>query len=158
VQYLQRTWLGTFREDLEGTSVTQFLEQQYTGGPLLNLVGWYNELPPAYRWQHNLRVDWESPGSMWGAGLSNRFFLGYIDEFPDGDGNKRYVGTYSVWDAYASYKPISNMTVLFGIKNLFDTTPPFTNAYQNNFAAGYNSLAADPLLRNFYVNLKYTFF
>jgi len=36
--------------------------------------------------------------------------------------------------------------------------PPYTNASQNNFAAGYNALNADPLLRNFYVNLKYIFF
>jgi hypothetical protein len=48
--------------------------------------------------------------------------------------------------------------VLFGIKNLFNTSPPFTNAQQNNFAAGYNALVVDPLLRNFYINLKYIFF
>lgn len=44
------------------------------------------------------------------------------------------------------------------IKTLFDRSPPFTNAQQNNFAARYNALVADLLLRNFYVNLKYTFF
>ncbi len=77
IQYLQRTDFGTFHEDLEGTAVTQFLQQQYNGGPELNLVGWYNELPPAYRWQHNLRIDWTSPGGMWGAGLDNRFYSSY---------------------------------------------------------------------------------
>jgi iron complex outermembrane receptor protein len=160
IQYLQRTWLGTFHEDLEGTTVTQFLEQQYTGGPSLNLVGNLQiiTLNPAFRWQHNLRVDWTSPGKMWGGGLSNRFYSGYIDEFLDGNGNQRTVGCYSLFDAYASVRPIDKLTVLFGIKNLFNTSPPFTNAPQNNFAAGYNALIADPLLRNFYVNLKYTFF
>ena len=48
--------------------------------------------------------------------------------------------------------------MLFGIKNILNRNPPYTNASQNNFAAGYNALIADPLLRNFYVNLKYTFF
>ena len=160
IQYLQRTWLGTFHEDLEGTTVTQFLEQQYTGGPSLNLVGNLQiiTLNPAFRWQHNLRVDWTSPGKMWGGGLSNRFYSGYIDEFLNGNGNQRTVGCYSLFDAYASVRPIDKLTVLFGIKNLFNTSPPFTNAPQNNFAAGYNALIADPLLRNFYVNLKYTFF
>jgi outer membrane receptor protein involved in Fe transport len=57
-----------------------------------------------------------------------------------------------------SVKPIEKLTVLFGIKNLLNRWPPYTNAAQNNFAAGYNALIADPLLRNFYVNLKYTFF
>ena len=158
IQYQQQTGLGTFHEDLEGTAVTQMLVQQYNGGPLLNLVGWFNELPPAYRWQHNLRVDWSSPQKMWGGGLSHRFYSTYIDEFPAGNGNQRTVGSYSLFDAYATYKPISNLTVLLGIKNLFDKNPPFTNAYQGNFAAGYNALNADPLLRNFYINLKYTFF
>ena len=158
VQYSQHTSIGTFHEDLEGTSVLQFLTQQYTGGPLLNTVGWFNELPPAYRWQHNLRVDWTSPEKMWGGGISNRFYSTYIDEFPDGNGNIRHVGSYSLFDGYVSYKPVDRLTVLFGIKNMFDHNPPYTNAYQNNFAAGYNALNADPLLRNFYVNIKYTIF
>ena len=57
-----------------------------------------------------------------------------------------------------SVKPITPLTVLFGIKNILNRNPPYSNAAQNNFAAGYNALVADPLLRNFYVNLKYTFF
>jgi iron complex outermembrane recepter protein len=160
IQYTQHTPIGTFREDLEGTAITQFLQQQYNGGPLLNLVGDLQiiELPPAFRWQHNLRVDWTSPAGMFGAGLSNRFYSTYIDEYPDGNGNQRTVGSYSLVDTYVSVKPIEKLTVLFGIKNLLNRWPPYTNAAQNNFAAGYNALIADPLLRNFYVNLKYTFF
>ena len=160
IQYLQRTAIGTFHEDLEGTAITQFLEQQYNGGPDTNLVGNQQislELP-AYRWEHNLRVDWTSPESMFGAGLSNRFYSTYIDEYANADGSQRKVGSYSLWDAYAVYKPTSKLSVLFGIRNLFDTSPPFTNAQNDNFAAGYNSLVADPLLRNFYINLKYIVF
>jgi iron complex outermembrane receptor protein len=158
VQYSQHTGIGTFREDLEGTAVTQMLVQQYTGGPQLNLVGEFNELPPAYRWQHNVRVDWTSPSNMWGGGFSNRFYSTYIDEFPDGNGNQRTVGSYSLFDGYASVKPTEKLTVLLGIKNMFDKSPPYTNAYQGNFAAGYNALNVDPLGRNFYINLKYTFY
>lgn len=158
VQYAQHTPIGTFHEDLEGTVVTQFLEQQYTGGPTLNLVGnlQIQGINPAFRWQHNVRVDWTSPEKMFGAGLSDRFYSGYIDEFPDGNGNLRHVGSYSLIDGYVSVKPLEKLSVLFGIKNLFNTSPPFTNASQNNFASGYNALIADPLLRNFYVNLKYS--
>jgi iron complex outermembrane recepter protein len=160
MQYLQHTPIGTFHEDLEGTATTQFLQQQYNGGPLINLVGALRISPqqPAYRWQHNLRVDWTSPNGVFRAGVSHRFYSSYIDEFPDGNGNQRTVGSYSLVDTYVSVKPVDKLTVLFGIKNLLDTSPPFTNAQQNNFAAGYNALVADPLLRNFYINLKYTFF
>ena len=160
IQYSQHTPIGTFHEDLEGTAVTQFLEQQYTGGPSLNLVGneVIAELNPAYRWQHNVRVDWTSPEKMWGGGLSNRFYSRYIDQYTDANGNQHTVGSYSLVDAYASVRPTEKLAVVFGIKNLLNTSPPFTNASQNNFAAGYNALVADPLLRNFYINLKYTFF
>ncbi len=159
IQYVQRTPIGTFHEDLEGTTVLQFLEQQYNSGLSLNLVGneVVAEINPAFRWQHSLRVDWTSPAKMWGGGLSNRFYSGYIDELPDANGNQRSVGSYSLWDAFASVKPIEHLTVLVGIKNLLNTSPPYTNAPQNNFAAGYNALIVDPLLRNFYINLKYTF-
>ena len=159
IQYQQQTPIGTFREDLESTAVLQFLQQQYTGGPTLNLVGnlQIQGLNPAFRWQHNLRVDWSSPGKIWGGGLSDRFWAGYVDEFTDINGNLRKVGSYSLIDGYVSVKPMEHLALLVGIKNLFDRSPPLTNASQNNFASGYNALIADPLLRNFYVNLKYTF-
>lgn len=156
VQYSRTTAVGKFKADLEGIWVTEFRRQQYSGGPQLNLVGWYNNLPPEYRWQHNIRVDWSSPGGLWGAGLVNRFYSDYIDQYPDGNGNQRTVGSYSTFDAYASLQPIERFTVLFGVKNLFNTNPPYTNASQGNFAAGYNALNTDPLLRNWYVNVRYT--
>ena len=163
IQYLQHTPIGTFHEDLEGTAVTQFLEQQYNGGPPINLVGALRigTQQPAYRWQHNLRVDWTSPNGMFAGGVSHRFYSSYIDQFgigPEQTGPQRTVGSYSLVDTFVSVRPIDKLTVLFGIKNILNTSPPFTNAQQNNFAAGYNALVADPLLRNFYINLKYTFF
>jgi iron complex outermembrane recepter protein len=163
IQYLQHTSIGTFHEDLEGTAITQFLEQQYTGGPNINLVGNLGIvlLLPAYRWEHNLKVDWTSPAGMFGGGLNNRFYSTYTDEYgtgPTNQGPPRTVGSYSLFDAYGVYRPTPKLAVLFGIKNLLNTSPPYTNAQQLNFAAGYNALVADPLLRNFYLNLKYTFF
>jgi iron complex outermembrane receptor protein len=154
IQYAQHTSIGTFHEDLEGTAVTQFRDQQYTGGPILNLVGWFNTLEPAYRWQQNLRVDWSSPEGMWGAGAGNRYWSSYIDQYTDINGNQRIVGSYSVFDGYVSVKPIKQVTVLFGVKNLTDKAPPYTNANQGNFAAGYNALVVDPTQRSFYVNVK----
>ena len=161
VQYSQQTRWGVFHEDLEGTAVTQFRLQQYNGGPVLNLVGWYNGgNEPAMRWQHLLRVDWTSPQGLWGAGISNRFYSSYIDEFgigPSNNGPMRKVGSQSTWDTYASYKPVHGLKVLFGIRNLLNTNPPFTNSAQGNFAAGYNSLYSNPIGRDFYLNVSYKF-
>jgi len=165
IQYLQHTAIGTFHEDLEGTAITQYQLQQYSGGPEQNLVGWYNNVPPglqlAYRWQHNARVDWSSPGSIWTAGLADRFFSRYVDEYgsgPTNDGPVPTVGSYSLVDGYVSVKPIAKLTVLVGIRNILNRLPPFSDAPQNNFAGGYNALEAAPLLRNFYLNLKYVIF
>jgi iron complex outermembrane recepter protein len=160
IQYSQHTPIGTFTEDLEGTATLQYLQQQYSGGPLLNLLGnlQIQELPPAYRWQHNVTVNWASPGKIWGAGLVDRFYSGYVDEFPDLAGNLRDVKSYNLVDGFVNFKATDQLTLLFGIKNILNQSPPFTNAFQNNFAAGYNALIADPVLRNFYINLKYKFF
>ena len=68
------------------------------------------------------------------------------------------VSSQSTWDAYASYKPIPRLTVLFGIQNLFNSTPPFSNQLDYNFAAGYSSIFSNPIMRSFYVNLKYVLF
>ena len=164
VQYLQHTAYGTFREDLEGTTVTQFRLRLYNGAPALNLVGWNQGgalNPPAFRWQHELRIDWTSPGNMWGGGVSNRFYSSYIDEFdigPTNSGPQRVVGAQSTWDAYGSYTPVRGLTVLVGVQNLFNTNPPFTNASSNNFAAGYSALFSNPIMRDFYLNVTYKFF
>ena len=155
VQYLKRTAFGAFHVDLEGTAITHYRLQEYSGGPQLDLVGWFNGgNQPAIRWQHQLNVDWTK--GIWGAGLSNRYLSSYIDELPDGNGNQRKVGSDSTWNVYASMKPIQALTVLFGVRNVFDKNPPFSNQY-NNWPAGYNPIFSDPLLRTFYVNLKYQF-
>ncbi len=157
VNYTQHTPIGAFNVDLEGTAITQYNLQEYTGGPVLNLVGWYNSgNQPALRWQHNLRITWMSTGGRWGAGLDNRFMSTYIDQNVDAAGNPRSVGSDSTWDIYGSYKPIQPLTVLLGVRNLFNKYPPFSNQL-GNWGAGYNPVYSDPTLRTFYINLKYDF-
>jgi iron complex outermembrane recepter protein len=159
IRYTQHTAFGQFTEDLEGTAITQYRLTEYTGAAPVNLVGWFNQGQfPAIRWQHNLTINWSSPDVRWGAGLENQFYSRYVDEFPDAAGNPMEVGSQSTWDAYASYKPIPRLTVLFGIQNLFNETPPFSNQLDYNFAAGYSSIFSNPIMRAFYVNLKYVLF
>jgi iron complex outermembrane recepter protein len=153
--YLIKTDMGKFRVGLEGTAITQYLLQEYPGGPELNLVGEWNQgNQPIPRWQHMLTLDWTE--GNWGAGLSNRLTSRYIVEFPNALGQNIESGTYSVFNGYVSVKPIAPLTVLAGIRNIFDKTPGFDNQYQN-WQAGYNPLYADPTMRAFYVQLKYEF-
>ncbi len=166
IQYAKQTRIGTFHADLEGTLITQYRLQEYTGGPVLNLVGWFNRGNlPAVRWTHDLTLSWTSPEGMWGGGVTNRFLSSYIDQHmapypgfvPAGTTrHQRIVGADSTWNIYASYKPIHALTVLFGIRNVLNTDPPFSNQTVN-WPSGYNPVYSSALLRSFYLNLKYKF-
>ena len=158
--YLIKSAIGKFRINLDATLVTQYHLQEYVNGPELNLLGEFNQgNQPVLRWQHLLSVDWTTYDGRWGAGLQDRFLSHYSDEFSNVvqvTANPREVSSYSVWNGYVSYKPIDPLTVLFGIRNLFDKDPPFSNQTAN-WQTPYNPLFTDPLGRTFYVNLKYQF-
>ena len=156
-KYIKRTAIGTFNVDLEGTMITHFRLQEYNGAPQLDLVSWFNSgNEPAIHWQHLLTVGWTSPSRLWGAGVDNRFFSSYIDEFENAEGQQIRVGSQSTWDVYGSYKPIQPLTVVLGINNVLNKYPPFSNQTYN-WPAGYNPVYSSPLLREFYLNLKYDF-
>jgi len=153
--YLLRTAVGKFRVGLEGTLVTQYLFQEYPNGPELDLVGWFNQgNQPAIKWQHLFTVDWTN--GNWGGGISNHFLTHYIDLLPDAEGNQSNVASYSTWNVYGSWKPIDPVTLVVGMRNAFNTNPPFSNQYFN-WQAGYNPLYSDPLGRTFYARLSYKF-
>ncbi|MHB8814384.1 MAG: energy transducer TonB, partial [Steroidobacteraceae bacterium] len=119
--------------------------------------GWFNSgTQPVLRWQHDLTLHWTNPTGTWGAGITNRYFSPYIDEYPDRAGDQVKVASQSTWDVYASYQPIHPLTVLLGIRNVLNSNPPFSNE-NANFLAGYNSNLSSPLLRTFYADLKYQF-
>ncbi len=156
-KYFITTPLGDFGADVEGTMITHYRLTEYTGGPALDLVGWFNDgNQPAIHWQHIIMLNWRNPSGNWGAGITNRFFSSYIDEFDDAANNQIRVSAQSTWDVYASYKPINPLTVLFGVNNVFNTVPPFSNQ-TTNWPAGYNPNFSSPLLRTFYLNLRYDF-
>ena len=158
--YLIRSDFGKFRIGLDSTVVTRYILHTYTGGPGLNLVGQFNQgFQPVIRWQYLLSLDWTSNGGRWGAGLQDHFQSRYADEFsdtPNVSTDPRQVGTYSIWNGYASFKPIDPLTVLVGIRNLFDKDPPFSNQTAN-WQTPYNPVFSDPYGRTFYARLKYTF-
>jgi iron complex outermembrane recepter protein len=153
--YQLKTAMGKFRFGMEGTWIHSFRLQEYAGAPWLSLRGRFNSgNQPAITWQHQLTVDWTN--EEWGAGLSNHYTSSYLDQFPDGSGAPRSVGSYSVWNAYASWKPMPSLKLLVGVHNLLNTDPPFSNQTQN-WQAGYNPLFSDPTGRAWYVRASYDF-
>ena len=159
-EYLIRSDFGKFRMGLDSSLVTRYWLQEYNGGPELNLVGQWNQgNQPVMRWQSLASLDWTSNGGMWGAGVQDRFTSRYADEFsnvPNESVGARTVGIESIWNGYASFKPIDPVTLLIGIRNIFDKEPPFSNQTEN-WQTPYNPNFSDPYGRTFYARVKYTF-
>ena len=78
------------------------------------------------------------------------------DEFANAEGQQLRAGSQSTWDIYGSYKPIQSLMVTLGVNNVLNKYPPFSNQTYN-WPAGYNPVYSSPLLREFYLNLKYDF-
>ena len=81
---------------------------------------------------------------------------GYVDESPDVNGNPRRVAPYRQWDAQIGYGGIADWILVFGVKNLFDRDPPYTN-YGAGFVGGYDLSYTDVRGRFVYLTAAYTF-
>ena len=146
-----------FNEDLEGTAITQFDLQEYTGGPALNLVGWYNSgNQPALRWQHNLADHLDEPGRQWGAGLNNRFMSTYIDRERRCRGESEDRGQrFDLGRLRLLRADLPADRTGWNSQSLQQVAAILQPA--GNWRAGYNPVYSNPILRNFYLNLKYDF-
>ena len=86
-----------------------------------------------------------------GATLSNSYLSGYTDQTIIGK-----VGAYSLWDLTNSWALNSAVTMRAGVKNLFDTSPPFSQQAWF-FLSGYDPSYTDPRGRFLSVSAQYKF-
>jgi iron complex outermembrane receptor protein len=143
VNYTLATTAGRFRMGLEGTWTSQYKLQNYQGAPWLNIRGDMSQgYEPVLAWQDLVTLDWTK--DVWGAGLSNHYESGYRDRY---DG--RHVGGQSTWNAYGTWKVTKQVTLLAGVRNLFDSIPSYSNQ-DLDWQQGYNSVKSDPTGRAFY--------
>jgi iron complex outermembrane receptor protein len=70
------------------------------------------------------------------------------------------VKAYSVFNLSVNYTGFKNTTIIAGVKNIFDTDPPFAITYDGNTGAGstWEPRVADPRGRNFTLTVNYKFF
>lgn len=151
---LPRTSYGDFGFNFDGTWVHSYKYQNETGGEFVENVGVYGDNAPVFRWKHNATVSWKQ--GPWSAAFSNKYLSGYVDE---NDVTAQYyhkVRAYSTYSLSASYAGIKNTDLTVGIKNLFDSAPPYTNQ-GTTFQSGYDPRYTDPLGRTFYVKATYKF-
>ncbi len=156
IEYLLNSSVGKWKFGLEATSVSSFDLQQYKGSPFISLTGGINQgNQPVLRWSSTLNIDW-SRGD-WGAGVTNHYVSSYLDQNPNPTAAPiNTVAGYSIWTLYGTWKPVKSVTLLAGVRNVFNTEPPFSNQ-SLTFQQGYNPYFVDPTMRAFYAKAKYEF-
>jgi len=124
--------------------------QNFKGDSYHTQDGVYFDGQPVFRWQHYGEITWTLKPIT--VGLAAHYKSGYIDADPS---NK--VKAYSTMDAYVGWSQgAKGFSATFGIRNLFDRDPPFSNQ-TDVFQANYDPRFADPTGRTFYGRLGYSF-
>ena len=118
------------------------------------------------RWKHSAFVTYTR--GAWSGTLRQQYVGGYAGYVPPGvaNGNVKpanwdpLVQPYLLHHASVSYTGIRNLTLTFGIKNLFNEDPPFANSYDTNTGSGssWEPRVADPRGRSYVFAAEYKFF
>jgi iron complex outermembrane receptor protein len=139
---------GRWTFALDGTYVHEFTAR-LPGLDAENIAGRYGPYGAVPRWRHYAEVGWQY--GAWRAALANSYQSGVTDALPNGQGELRRVVSYSLWDVQATWTGRRNASVALGVRNLFDTDPPFTNSNGNGIDPAY----AQTRGRSWYVRLSY---
>jgi iron complex outermembrane receptor protein len=117
------------------------------------------------RWKHTAFVSYRK--GNWTAQVNQLFRNSYVDAVLPGvlSGAVRPVNWHAIVKAYnifgvsLAYRGIKNTTVTAGIKNLFNTDPPFSATYDTNTGAGssWEPRIADPRGRSYTLRVDYKF-
>jgi iron complex outermembrane receptor protein len=156
-----RTSVGQFGARLLGTLALTSEKQTGFGDDFVSNLGKFVTNGVVQRWRHRLTLDWASgPVS---AALTNSFYSGYTDQNSAIDTNTgtvvdpNKVKAYTLWDLSAGWNVNQALTLRAGVKNLFDTAPPYSNQ-SYIFLSGYDPSYTDPRGRFGYVGAQYRFY
>ena len=151
---------GKFDMRLEGTYVLTW-QQQLDGITYTSALGrrGFDIAGPVPRWKHYATLGWRI--GPWNATLAQAYQRGYDDANIDRPGAPlpvppRRVGSSEIWDLQILYRGLPNSTLAFGVKNLMDRAPPFTNQPFSR-QVGFDPVYADPRGRTFQARLTLAF-
>jgi iron complex outermembrane receptor protein len=172
LSYRKPTSYGTFDFRAVGTRIVNDLRQYAIGSPALEYAGFPGDGGET-KTKANASLNWEY--RRWTLGWTTTYFGSYSQIFSPGSpsafqygastaytsaqgGNTIHSQTYhSIFGSYnlakAPVRALSNITVQFGIKNLFNTLPPFDAADPPYYYSAYGDLR----LRDYWINLRKSF-
>lgn len=150
----EATALGRFGISWSGTYVIDYKRQFGKLEPFVSNAGRFLNDKAVQRWRHRATLDWSR--GPWALSLSNTYYSGHTDDSYLPDTEPRKVSEYSLWDLAGSWNPNKKFTLRAGVKNLFDTEPPFSNQ-SYYFLSTYDPTYTDPRGRYFYASVSYSF-
>jgi iron complex outermembrane recepter protein len=145
---------GNFNLSLNSTWVNKYEFQRTPTDAYVSKVGRYVDDAPVFRWQHVLGLGWNR-GAFSGQ-LNIRHKTGYTDQNQVDPGFENEVKAYTLVDLSGTWTGMKNLAVTLGVKNLFDTKPPFTNQ-GTVFQKGYDPRFTDAIGRAYMVRAAYSF-
>ena len=128
---------------------TENLDGTYSGNIDLANTSTGGVIP---RLKSYLAVDWT--GGPWSVTFDQNFQKGYHDEPSNATGVPRDVRDYVTYDAQTTYTPIKSVRFTLGVRNLFNTDPPYSNIGAV-FQSGYDPEYGDPRGRFVYGRVTY---
>lgn len=180
LQFIDQTWVnagatrtqgidiaGRGRFDLGGGSLTLGLDGTYLlkkeervtpTAPFQNQRGVFTFAGDlGLKWKHNAYVTWRNDD--WSFSLSQIFRGTYRNQQLPGVANGSInppndvvkVDEYVIYNASVSFVGVESFRFTLGVKNIFDTDPPFAVTYDSNTGAGssWEPRVADPRGRAF---------
>ena len=145
--------LGTWGLRLNGTLTLDSKQQTGDGDPYVSNLGHFINDGVVQRWRHTATLDWER--GDFSAALTNSYLARYTDQTIVGKPDRR-VGAYSLWDLTGAWSVSRALTLRAGVKNLFDTSPQFSQQAWF-YLSGYDPSYTDPRGRFAYVSVQYRF-
>jgi iron complex outermembrane receptor protein len=158
---------GRFTAGLEGTRLLKkrekFLPSAPYGPSLIGVFTFAGDL--GLKWKHNAFVTYTNDAVT--LTFSQIFRQGYKNQALPGIANgtvsrpdyNRFVDDYIVYNASATVRIEEGLNLTAGIRNVFDTKPPFAITYDSNTGAGssWEPRVADPRLRSFTIGVEAKF-
>jgi iron complex outermembrane receptor protein len=154
---------GVFNAGLDGTYLLEKREKLLPNLPYSDLIGVFTFTGDlGLRWKHNAFISWHNDD--WNFTLTQIYRNGYANfALPASatrpDYNPR-VSAYMTYNLSVSYTGlIEGLRLTAGVRNVFDTDPPFAITYDSNTGAGssWEPRVADPRGRSYVMSAEFSF-
>ena len=182
-------WVNAGKTSTKGVELGLKGDIDVRGGKLMAsfdvsyLLGKRTKLLPTAPWGANevnrftrssdIGLEWKHTASLgyrrgnWSVLVNNLYRNAYTDAVLPGVANglvrppdwKPRVEPYSIYGLSMTYRGFKNLTVIAGVKNIFNEDPPFSATYDTNTGAGssWEPRIADPRGRSYTLRVDYKF-